>query len=192
MEALPSVAVVDVGGVGYEALIPLSSFDKLPQLGEEVQLLTHLAVREDAHTLYGFITAAEREIFRLLIGAVSGIGPKIALNVLSGMSMESFRAAVSAGDDKSLAKISGIGKKTAQRIVVELKDKIGKTTAVVAKPGEGGLAAVADEQKLNDAVMALAALGFKPGEATESVKAAQAMLGADAAVEDLVRAALKK
>ena len=192
VEALPSVVVVDVGGVGYEALIPLSSFDKLPEPGEEVNLLTHLAVREDAHTLYAFMTAGEREIFRLLIGAVSGIGPKIALNVVSGMSVESFRASVAAGDDKSLAKSSGIGKKTAQRIVVELKDKIGKTLGAVPKTGDGASAAVADEQKLNDAVMALAALGFKAGDATESVKAAQAMLGAEAAVEDLVRAALKK
>jgi len=192
VEALPSVVVVDVGGVGYEALIPLSSFDKLPQLGEPVHLLTHLAVREDAHTLYAFMSEGEREIFRLLIGAVSGIGPKIALNVLSGMSVDSFRTAVAAGDDKSLAKISGIGKKTAQRIVVELKDKIGKTMTAAAKAGEGASGSVADEQKLNDAVMALAALGFKAGDATESVKAAQAMLGPEAAVEDLVRAALKK
>jgi Holliday junction DNA helicase RuvA len=192
VEALPSVVVVDVGGVGYEALIPLSSFDKLPELGEQVHLLTHLAVREDAHTLYAFMSEGEREIFRLLVGAVSGIGPKIALNVLSGMSVDSFRASVAAGDDKSLAKISGIGKKTAQRIVVELKDKIGKTVAAAAKSGEAGAATVVGEQKLNDAVMALAALGFKAGDATESVKAAQAMLGPDAAVEDLVRAALKK
>jgi len=192
VEALPSVVVVDVGGVGYEALIPLSSFDKLPELGEPVHLLTHLAVREDAHTLYAFMSGGEREIFRLLIGAVSGIGPKIALNVLSGMSVDSFRTAVAAGDDKSLAKISGIGKKTAQRIVVELKDKIGKTMTAAAKAGEGASGPVAGEQKLNDAVMALAALGFKAGDATESVKAAQAMLGPEAAVEDLVRAALKK
>ncbi len=190
--ALPSVVVVDVGGVGYEALIPLSSFDKLPQLGEPVHLLTHLAVREDAHTLYAFMSEGEREIFRLLIGAVSGIGPKIALNALSGMSVESFRTAVAAGDDKALAKISGIGKKTAQRIVVELKDKIGKTMPAAAKSGEAGSASEGDEQKLNDAVMALAALGFKAGDATDSVKAAQAMLGPGAAVEDLVRAALKK
>jgi len=192
VEALPSVVVVDVGGVGYEALIPLSSFDKLPGIGEEVNLLTHLAVREDAHTLYGFISAGEREIFRLLVGAVSGIGPKIALNVLSGMSVDSFRASVAAGDDKSLSKISGIGKKTAQRIVVELKDKIGKATAAGPKSTEAGGASADGEQKLNDAVAALAALGFKAGDAAESVRAAQAMLGPDAAVEDLVRAALKK
>src|SRR5712671_7235889 len=93
VEALPTQVVVDVNGVGYEALIPLSSYDKLPALGREVKLLTHLVVREDAHTLYGFMSAAERELFRLLITTVSGIGPKIALNVLSGISVTAFRGA---------------------------------------------------------------------------------------------------
>src|SRR5437899_12416947 len=93
VEALPTQVTVDVQGVGYEVLIPLSSFDRLPQPGQEVRLLTHLAVREDAHTLYGFMTAAERELFRLLIHTVSGIGPKIALNVLSGVSVTAFRGA---------------------------------------------------------------------------------------------------
>lgn len=190
VEALPTRVVIDVNGVGYEALIPLSSFDKLPALGEDAHLLTHLAVREDAHTLYGFMTSRERELFRLLIGAVSGIGPRIALNVLSGMSVESFSAAVAAGDDKSLSQISGIGKKTAQRIVVELKDKIGKTMTVSI--ADAATAGSPKEQKLNDAAMALMALGFKQAEAGESVKAAMAMLGANAEVEDLVRAALKK
>lgn len=192
VEALPTRVVIDVNGVGYEALIPLSSFDKLPALGEDAHLLTHLAVREDAHTLYGFMTAGERELFRLLIGAVSGIGPRIALNVLSGMSVEFFSAAVAAGDDKSLSQISGIGKKTAQRIVVELKDKIRKTITVSATDAAPASGAGADAQKLNDAAMALMALGFKQAEAGESVKAAITMLGSAAAVGDLVRAALKK
>src|SRR5512140_3308878 len=126
VEALPTQVVLDVNGVGYEALIPLSSYDKLPQPGQEVKLLTHLAVREDAHTLYGFMTAAERELFRLLINTVSGIGPKIALNILSGIAVTAFRGAVANGDVKALSQISGVGKKTAERIVVELKDKIGE------------------------------------------------------------------
>src|SRR5260370_18247061 len=115
VEALPTQVIVEVHGVGYEALIPLSSFDKLPAPGNEVKLLTHLAVREDAHVLYGFMTAAEREMFRLLVNTVSGIGPKIALNVLSGMSVTGLRGAVSAGDVKALSQISGLGKKPAQR-----------------------------------------------------------------------------
>src|SRR5882672_8636371 len=125
VEALPTQVIVSVNGIGYEVLIPLSSFDKLPQPGQEIRLLTHLAVREDAHTLYGFITAAERELFRLLINTVSGIGPKIALNILSGVNANAFRAAVTSGDVKSLSQISGVGKKTAERIVVELRDRIG-------------------------------------------------------------------
>src|ERR1043165_1328350 len=132
IEALPTQVIIDVHGVGYEALIPLSSYDKLPRPGEEVKLLTHLAVREDAHTLYGFMTTAERELFRLLINTVSGIGPKIALNVLSGISVTAFRGAVAGSDVKSLSQISGVGKKTAERIVVELRDKIGMAGALEA------------------------------------------------------------
>src|SRR6516165_9025174 len=125
VEALPTQVMVEVHGVGYEALIPLSSYDKLPQPGQELKLLTHLVVREDAHTLYGFMSGAERELFRLLINTVSGIGPKIALNILSGISAAAFRGAVANGDVKALSQIAGVGKKADERIVVELKDKIG-------------------------------------------------------------------
>jgi Holliday junction DNA helicase RuvA len=190
VEALPTQVIVEVHGVGYEALIPLSSFDKLPAPGNEVKLLTHLAVREDAHVLYGFVTAAEREMFRLLINTVSGIGPKIALNVLSGMNVTALRGAVSNGDVKTLSQISGIGRKTAERIVVELKDKIGAAGAWEALSAQRGL--TEEDQKLNDAVLALMALGFKQIEAHDSVRAAQSALGPQATVEDLVRASLKK
>src|SRR5580698_2297235 len=190
VEALPTQVTIDVQGVGYEALIPLSSFDKLPQPGAEVKLLTHLAIREDAHVLYGFITAAEREMFRLLIHTVSGIGPKIALNILSGMNVTMLRGAVANGDVKALAQISGVGKKTAERIVVELKDKIGAAGAWEAMSAKHGLSDA--DQKINDAVLALMALGFKQIEAHDSIRAAQAVLGPQAAVEDLVRASLKK
>jgi Holliday junction DNA helicase RuvA len=190
VEALPTQVTIDVHGVGYEALIPLSSFDKLPQPGAEVKLLTHLAIREDAHVLYGFMTAAEREMFRLLIHTVSGIGPKIALNILSGMNVTALRGAVASGDVKSLSQISGVGKKTAERIVVELKDKIGAAGAWEAMSAQRALSE--GDQKINDAVLALMALGFKQPEAHESVRAAQAVLGPKAAVEDLVRASLKK
>jgi len=190
VEALPTQVTVEVGGVGYEALIPLSSFDKLPSPGGEVHLLTHLAIREDAHVLYGFLTAAERDLFRLLIHTVSGIGPKIALNVLSGMNVTALRGAVAGGDVKALSQISGVGKKTAERIVVELKDKIGAAGAWEASSAKRGLSDA--DQKLNDAVLALMALGFKQVEAHETIRASQALLGPQAAVEDLVRAALKK
>lgn len=190
VDALPTQIVVDVQGIGYEVLIPLSSFDKLPPVGQEVKLLTHLAVREDAHTLYGFVTAAERDLFRLLINTVSGIGPKIALNVLSGMSVTAFRGAVAGSDVKALSQISGVGRKTAERIVVELKDKIGAAATWEAASAERSLSPA--DQKVNDAALALMALGFKQVEAHETVRGVAAVLGSQATVEDLVRACLKK
>ena len=190
VEALPTQAIVEVQGVGYAVLIPLSSFDKLPAPGGEVQLLTHLAIREDAHVLYGFMTAAERDLFRLLINNVSGIGPKIALNVLSGMNPVALRGAVANGDVKALSQISGVGKKTAERIVVELKDKIGAAGAWEASSARRSLSDA--DQKVNDAVLALMALGFKQPEAHEAIRASQVVLGSQASVEDLVRASLKK
>jgi Holliday junction DNA helicase RuvA len=190
VEMLPTQVTVDVHGVGYEVLIPLSSFDKLPQPGQEIRLLTHLTVREDAHTLYGFMSAAEREMFRLLINTVSGIGPKIALNILSGISVTAFRGAVANGDVKALSQISGVGKKTAERIVVELKDKVGAAGAWEASSAQQALSA--EDQRVNDAVLALLALGFKQIEVHDSVRKAQASIGAQATVEELVRACLKK
>ena len=190
VEALPTQVTVEVGGIGYDVLIPLSSYDKLPQPGQEVKLLTQLIVREDAHILYGFMSAAERDLFRLLINTVSGIGPKIALNVLSGISVTAFRGAVASGDLKALSQISGVGKKTAERIVVELRDKVGAAGAWEAASAQRALSP--EDQKVNDAVLALMALGFKQVEAHDSVRKAQGALGPQATVEDLVRACLKK
>ena len=190
IEALPTQVTVGVNGVGYEALIPLSSYDKLPQPGSAVKLLTHLVVREDAHVLYGFMTSSERELFRMLINTVSGIGPKLALNILSGMNPVAFRGAVAGGDVKSLSQISGVGRKTAERIVVELKDKVGAAAAWEASSAARSL--TPEDQKINDAVLALMALGFKQLEAHDAVRGAAVLLGAQATVEDLVRACLKK
>jgi Holliday junction DNA helicase RuvA len=190
VEALPTQVVVEVNGIGYEVLIPLSSFDKLPPPGHEIKLLTQLIVREDAHILYGFASAVERDLFRLLINNVSGIGPKTALNILSGMNAVAFRGAVANGDVKSLSQISGVGKKTAERIVVELRDKIGAAGALEAASAKHGLSP--NDQKINDAVLALMALGFKQVEAHDAIRAASAVLGPQASVEDLVRASLKK
>lgn len=190
VDALPTQVTVDVNGVGYDVLIPLSSFDKLPAPGNEIKLLTHLQIRDDAHVLYGFMSATERELFRLLINNVSGIGPKIALNILSGINATAFRGAVASSDVKMLSSISGVGKKTAERIVVELKDKIGQAGALEASSASRSLSE--SDQKINDAVLALMALGFKQPEAHESVRGAQAVLGVQASVEDLVRASLKK
>jgi Holliday junction DNA helicase RuvA len=190
IEALPTQVIVEANGIGYEVLMPLSSFDKLPQPGAPIKILTHLVIREDAHTLYGFMTAAERELFRLLINTVSGIGPKIALNVLSGISVTAFRGAVANQDVKALSQISGVGKKTAERIVVELKDRIGAAGAWEALSAQRALSP--EDQKVNDAALALMALGFKQVEAHESIRKAQAMLGTQATVEDLVRSCLRK
>jgi Holliday junction DNA helicase RuvA len=189
-EALPTQITVDVQGVGYEVLIPLSSFDRLPEPGKEVKILTHLAVREDAHVLYGFMSPGERELFRMLINTVSGVGPRLALNVLSGMNPTAFRGAVANGDVKALSQISGVGKKTAERIVVELRDKVGAVGGWEAT--SEGRALSKEDQKLNDAVLALMALGVKQQDAHDNVRAAMQRLGADAATEDLVRASLKR
>lgn len=189
VEALPTHAVVDVNGVGYEVFIPISSYEKLPKAGTEVCLLTHLSIREDAHVLYGFVTQEERDLFRLLINTVSGIGPKIALNVLSGMSPAAFKGAVASGDVKALSKISGVGKKTAERIVVELKDKIGAAGGWEAESARRAMSP--EEQKINDAILALLALEFSREEAQKAVREAFNQLGSNATVEELVRTSLR-
>lgn len=192
VEAAPTLAVVEVHGVGYEVLIPLSTFEKLPVPGQEVQLLTQFVVREDAHQLYGFLSASERDLFRMLVHTVSGIGPKIALSVLSGMPLAGFRAAVVAGDVRALSSISGVGKKTAERIVVELKDKMGGFGTPGVVVAGGAVVSAGSDSGLNDAVLALTALGIRPGEALEAARAAMAVLGPDAGVDRIVRACLKR
>jgi len=189
-DVLPTQITVDVGGVGYELLIPLSSFNKLPAPGQDVHILTHLAIREDAHVLYGFMSGQERELFRLLINTVSGIGPKIALNILSGMNVIAFRGAVANADVKALSQISGVGKKTAERIVVELKDKVGAAGAWEASSAQRALSPA--DQKANDAILALIALGFKQVDAHDAVRAALEKLGPDVGPDDLVRASLRR
>jgi Holliday junction DNA helicase RuvA len=187
VNALPTQATVDVNGVGYEVFIPLSSYDKLPAVGQPIHILTHLNVREDAHILYGFMTAAERDLFRLLVNNVSGIGPKLALAVLSGMSLTNFKTAVVNSDIGAISKISGLGKKTAERIVLELKDKLG-----VAAAWEAATAAHApsrEEEQANEAVLALIALGYKQVDAHKSVRDLQ---GQAKSAEELVKLALKK
>jgi Holliday junction DNA helicase RuvA len=189
VSALPTQAIVDVGGVGYEVLIPLSSYDKLPEVGQSIHILTHLAVREDAHILYGFMTAAERDLFRLLVNHVSGIGPKLGLAVLSGMSVTNFKAAVVNSDTAALAKISGLGKKTAERIVLELKDKIGVAAAWEAASATH--APTPEQEQANEAVLALIALGYKQIDAHKSVRDLQ-QAGETKSAEELVKLALKR
>ena len=187
-ESSPGHVIIDVQGVGYEVLIPSSSFAKLPAPGQSIQLLTHFIVREDAQLIFGFYTREERELFRLLVGAVSGIGPKIALNVLSSMTPSDFVSSVKGADTKPLSQISGLGKKTAERIVVELKDKIASIPFLQA------LATPTSSPKSDpiaeDAIAALTQLGYKPSEAATRVAGAQKMLGPKAGLDELIKASL--
>ncbi|HEY0369536.1 MAG TPA: Holliday junction branch migration protein RuvA [Chthoniobacterales bacterium] len=188
--ALPTQAIVDVNGVGYEVLIPLSSYDRLPAPGQSVQILTHLHVREDAQLLYGFMSAAERDLFRLLVNHVSGIGPKLALAVLSGMSVSNFKSAVVNNDVASLSKISGLGKKTAERIVLELKDKLG--VSAVWEAASAAHAPTPEESQANEAVLALIALGYKQVDAHKTVRELQEKQPEIKSAEELVKHALKR
>lgn len=189
VEALPTHVVLGVHGVGYRVLIPLSSYDKLPAPGAQVKILTHLSIREDAHVLYGFMSAPERDLFRLLVNHVSGIGPKTALDVLSGSSVTSFKAAVVAGDAKLLAQVKGIGKKTAERIIVELKDKVGIAAAWEAASAEHGPSP--QEAHINDAVLALISLGYKQIDAHKAVKQVLGKQTGEQTSDELVRQSLK-
>jgi holliday junction DNA helicase RuvA len=179
----PPQLMVEVSGVGYEIEAPMSTFFLLPSIGEEVFLLTHLVVREDAHILYGFGTDAERRLFRSLI-KVSGVGPKIALALLSGISVEAFALCVQNQDIAALTKVPGIGRKTAERLVVEMKDRLGP-------PSETARHAVASPPGANpeaEAFGALVALGYKPAEATRLLKAAGP---GTHSTEELIRRALQ-
>jgi Holliday junction DNA helicase RuvA len=191
VEAYPTHAVLNVHGVGYHICIPLSSYDRLPGPGSVVTLLTHFHVREDAHVLYGFAKAEERDLFRLLIHHVSGIGPKTALDILSGISVASFKGAVVSGDAKQLSQIKGIGKKTAERILLELKDKVGIAAEWQASAGSGTGSAA--EREAGDAVLALMALGYKQVDAHKAVKACMEVRpGQPVPTDELVREALKR
>ena len=178
IEKTPPQVLVDVGGVGYEVDVPMSTFCNLPAEGSEITLLTHFIVREDAQLLYGFATAAERQTFRALI-RISGVGPRIALAVLSGMSTQDLADAVEQGNATLLTRVPGIGKKTAERLVLELKGKLAGSAFAPA----GGAASAAQA----DILSALMALGYSEREAQASVRA----LPAEVTVSEGIRLALK-
>lgn len=186
--ATPHHAVIDVSGVGYRVLIPISSYEALPRPGGEVKLLTHLHHREDEVTLYGFAAEEERAMFDLLLG-VSGIGPRTALAILSGVSVSAFRKAVFSGDVRLLSSVRGIGKKTAERLVVELKDKISLLPALQREAAQSKLAG--GEAKSADVLEALLSLGYKPVQAQKAIEAALAAAEAGWTVEHLLKEALK-
>ena len=187
VEREPTRVVLNVGGVGYEVFIPLSSFDRLPATGAACRVLTYDHVREDAHQLYGFVSADERTMFLRLMD-VSGIGPRLAITALSGLSVRELTACIARGDVKRLSSISGIGRKTAERMVVELRDRLGAGEALEAVAG--GESASAETALVRDATLALISLGYKQAEAQKLARDAVRAAGPDATVEDLVRRAL--
>ncbi|MEE4145361.1 MAG: Holliday junction branch migration protein RuvA [Halieaceae bacterium] len=187
----PPDILVDVGGVGYEVQVPMTTLFQLPQLGGEVSLVTHFVVREDAQLLYGFIDERDRRLFRQLI-RVSGVGPKLALTILSGMDSSSFARCVQRDDISSLVALPGVGKKTAERLLVEMRDKLKDWFG----SGDGQAARTAGDELLAragnnvaDAEGALIALGYKPQEASRMVAAVNDDSAASS--EDLIRRALK-
>lgn len=184
----PPQLLVDVGGVGYEVEAPMSTFYQLPAPGEEVVLHTHLVVRDDAHLLFGFASEAERSLFRSLI-RVNGIGAKMALAILSGMNADTFVLCIQEGDTASLTRIPGIGKKTADRLIIEMRDRLGDWQAAGVLPQLAAEpAAQGQRDAVKDAVSALISLGYKPPEASRMVGLVESMGNTS---EELIREALK-
>ena len=187
VEKQPTRAVLDVGGVGYEVMIPLSSYDRLPLTGESCYILTVDHVREDAHLLFGFMSDDEREMFGTLTG-VSGIGPKLALSALSGLTVRDIKAAVVEGDIKRISSISGVGKKMAERIIVELRHRISAGDALEAVAGRSG----ETNDELRDAMLALVALGYKADDAQKMVTKVIGVHPEANTVETIIKFALSK
>jgi Holliday junction DNA helicase RuvA len=179
----PPHLTVDVGGVGYDIEAPMSTFYTLPAIGSEVRLLTHLVVREDAHILYGFGTQEERALFRNLL-KVSQIGPKIALAILSGVSVEGFSTLVKLQDSAALTKIPGVGRKTAERVLLEMKDRLD----ALSEASLTGVMPMTPSSVEGEAWTALVALGYKPAEVTAMLKP---LAGQGGTAEDLIRRALQ-
>lgn len=187
VEKQPTSAVIEVNGVGYFVNIPLSTFEVLPPIKQNVRLLIHYHVRDDIPELYGFATREEKELFLMLI-TISGIGPKMAITILSGASPAQFKARIQAGDEKALRLIPGIGPKTAKRILVELGEKLGAVdTEMPLTGGSAALNAQADE-----VIKALLSLGYRRAEAFAAVQKACQELGENASIEHLLKAALQK
>jgi holliday junction DNA helicase RuvA len=179
----PPQLVVEVGGVGYEVEAPMSTFYELPETGQPVHLLTHLLVREDAHVLFGFASEAERQLFRSLI-KVSGVGARIALAILSGISVESFARCVQSEDVAALTRIPGVGRKTAERLIVEMRDRLKQTGSALAQ----SMPAAESIAPADEAFGALVALGYRGPEAQRLL---QLVEGRAHSTEELIRAALQ-
>jgi|TARA_B110000438_G_scaffold297947_1_gene345218 Holliday junction DNA helicase RuvA len=194
IEATPLSAVVDVQGIGYEVHIPVTTAERLPGNGNALKLYIYAVYREDSQALYGFIDRAERDFFRLLTEKVSGIGPKIALSMMSKLSLPMLQSAIANGDASLLAQCPGIGKKTAERVIVELRDKVAafksEPTAIAGSASMSGSNQIPMSHH-EEAVMAMLALGYKADVADRAVRKAREQLGDNATTETLVRAALR-
>lgn len=188
--ATPLHAIVELNGFGYEVNIPVTTAEKLPAPGATVKLHTLVIYREDAQTLYGFATPAERDFFRLMIEHVTGVGPKSALTIMSKLSLPLLESAIRLGDVATLAKCPGIGKKTAERLVVELKAKVGAGSAMTSSLGEPAGDQPPGESAHRDAIAALIALGYKAADADQAVRRAALSLGSKITTEALIKKAL--
>lgn len=182
----PPQLVMEVGGVGYELDAPMSTFYNLPAVGSELSLFTHLVVREDAHILFGFGSERERRMFRELL-KVSGVGPKLALGLLSGISVESFLVCIEAGDADTLVKVPGVGRKTAERLIVEMRDRA-KAFGELSFAATGSTNVAGSSGAHAEAFTALVALGYKPAEVTKLLSNVDASV---TTTEELIRHALK-
>ncbi len=180
----PNLVIVDINGIGYEVFVPLSTYQKLPAVGGQVKLHTYHHVREDAMQLYGFLSSEEKEVFELVL-SISGVGTKVALSILSFISVNEFRRAIAQGDMKTLTKIPGIGKKSAERMILELKDKIGDIHI------DERMLRLLEAESTNDAVSALLTLGASQSAAEYAVYRAERLLGEEAKIEELIAQALK-
>ena len=189
-EATPLLVVIETGGIGYEVHIPVTTAEKVPAAGQECQLFTHAIYREDSATLYGFANCEDRNFFRLLVEKVAGIGPKIAIGILSRIPVELLRNAIADSDVALLSKCPGIGKKTAERLVIELKDKVFSESRNRLPNKETDVVGLTPQNEYQDAVASLVTLGYKPADADKLVYKASTRLPADASVERLIRTAL--
>jgi Holliday junction DNA helicase RuvA len=192
--ATPLHAIIELNGLGYEVNIPVTTAEKLPANGSTVKLHTLVIYREDAQTLYGFATPAERDFFRMMIEHVTGVGPKMALTIMSKLSLPSLESAIGSGDIATLAKCPGIGKKTAERLVIELRSKVGATgsseSVLSASGSAAGTSPAPADTKMRDAVLALTTLGYKAADADEAIRRAMLTIGPKATTEQLIKKAL--
>ncbi|CAM2849684.1 Holliday junction branch migration protein RuvA [Rariglobus hedericola] len=192
--ATPLHAIIELNGLGYEVNIPVTTAEKLPQTGSTVKLHTLVIYREDAQTLYGFATPAERDFFRLMIEHVTGVGPKMALTIMSKLSLPLLQSTIANGDVATLSKCPGIGKKTAERLVIELRSKVGVTGSAESVLSASGISsedsAAPADNKMRDAILALNALGYKTADADEAIRRAILAIGPKATTEQLIKKAL--